>query len=218
MFSSAGTDPPQRKEQVCDSYAAYRWRSVHSGNCGSGSFHTWEQAWDCWGMCWLLLCRHGYSKISYVTQQNLRQKITLMVGLYRHKTDALPCHIHLPACLWIMDPHSRAAKKNMSLGNDVLPQDTMHLIQIPRYQQGSLFQDPAGSQSTWRHPDHHKESQTEVVWTYLPFIKSSQNCLGRHSQRGKKTRQTGKEVGSQHQGMDRLEFFKSQRAVGNREK
>ena len=24
--------------------------------------------------------------------------------------DALPCHIHLPVCLWIMDPHSRAPK------------------------------------------------------------------------------------------------------------
>ena len=31
--------------------------------------------------------------------------------------------------LWIMDPHSRAAKKNTSHGNEVLPQDTTHLIQ-----------------------------------------------------------------------------------------
>ena len=41
-------------------------------------------------------------------------------------TDALPCHIHLPVCLWIMDPHSRAPKKNTSHGNKVLPQDTTH--------------------------------------------------------------------------------------------
>ena len=39
-------------------------------------------------------------------------------------TDALSCHIHLPVCLWIMDPHSRAPKKNTSHGNEVLPQDT----------------------------------------------------------------------------------------------
>ena len=35
-------------------------------------------------------------------------------------TDELPCHIYLPVCLWIMDPHSRASKKNTSHGNDVL--------------------------------------------------------------------------------------------------
>ena len=45
--------------------------------------------------------------------------------------------------------------------------------------------------------------QTAVVWSRLPFIRSRQNHLARHSQRGKKTRQTKKEVGRQHQGMDR---------------
>ena len=49
-------------------------------------------------------------------------------------TDALPCHIYLPVCLWIMDPHSRAAKENTSHGNEVLPQDTTHLKQRPYYQ------------------------------------------------------------------------------------
>ena len=46
--------------------------------------------------------------------------------------------------------------------------------------------------------------QTGVVWTCLPFIRSGQNHLARHSERGKKTRQTEKEVGRQHQGLDRL--------------
>ena len=44
---------------------------------------------------------------------------------------------------------------------------------------------------------------TEVVWTCLPFIRSGQNHLARHSERMKKTRQTEKEVGRQYQGMDR---------------
>ena len=48
-----------------------------------------------------------------------------------------------------------------------------------------------------------KKTQTAVVWTYLPFIRSDQNHIARHSERGKKTRQTEKEVGRQHQGMDR---------------
>ena len=36
-----------------------------------------------------------------------------------------------------------------------------------------------------------------------PFIKSGKNYLARYSERGKKTKQTEKEVGRRHQGMDR---------------
>ena len=114
------------------------------------------------------------------------------------------CHIHLPVYLWIMDPHnhSRAPKKNTSHGNKVLP-DTMHLIQRPCYQQGSLCQDPAPNQTTQRPPEHHKEMKTAVIWSCHPFIRSGQNHLARHSERGKMTRQTEEEVGRQYQGMDR---------------
>ena len=42
-----------------------------------------------------------------------------------------------------------------------------------------------------------------MVWTCLPFIRSGQNNLARHSEREKKTRQTEKEAGRQYQGMDR---------------
>ena len=122
--------------------------------------------------------------------------------------------------LWIADPHSSTAKKNSSHGNEVLPQDTMHLIQRPRYQRGSLYQDPAGNRTTLRPLDHRKETQTEVVWTCLPFIRSSH--LARHSEMGKKTRQTEKNVGRQHQETDkpgvRQRAVESQRAVENREK
>ena len=45
--------------------------------------------------------------------------------------------------------------------------------------------------------------QTAVIWSCLPFIRSGQNHLARHSERVKKTRQTEEEVGRQHQGMDR---------------
>ena len=41
------------------------------------------------------------------------------------------------------------------------------------------------------------------VWPFLPFIRSGQNHLARHSERGKKTRRTKEEVGRQHQGMHR---------------
>ena len=38
---------------------------------------------------------------------------------------------------------------------------------------------------------------------HVPFIGSCKNHLARHSERGKKTRQTGEEVGRQNQRMDR---------------
>ena len=83
-------------------------------------------------------------------------------------------------------PQSRAPQ-NTSRGNEVLPQDTTHLIQIPCYQRGSLCQDPAGNRATQRPPDHRKETQTEVLWTCLSFIRSGQNHLAGHSERRKKT-------------------------------
>ena len=102
-----------------------------------------------------------------------------------------------------MDPNSRAPKKNTSHGNEVLPPDTTHLIQRPCYQRGSPCQDPAGNCTTRRPPDDREETQTAVVRSCLPFIRSGQNHLAKHSERGKKTRQTEEEVRRQHQGMDR---------------
>ena len=95
------------------------------------------------------------------------------------------------AAVWIVDPHSTAAKKNTSHGNEVLPQDTTHLMQRPCYQRGSPCQDSAGN-STTRRPAHRKDRQTEVIGTCLLFIRSGQNHLARHSERRKKTRQAEK--------------------------
>ena len=54
-------------------------------------------------------------------------------------TNVLSCHIHFPVCLWIIDPNSRAPKKSTGHGNEVLSQDTAHLIQRPCYQRGSTI-------------------------------------------------------------------------------
>ena len=67
----------------------------------------------------------------------------------------------------------------------------------PCYQRGRPCQDPAGNRTTRRPPDHGKELQTAVVWPCLPFIRSGQNHLARHNERGKKTRQSEEEVGRQ---------------------
>ena len=139
------------------------------------------------------------------------------ISQFQDMTDLLPCHIHLPVCLSVMDPHSRAAEKNTSRGNEMLQQDTTHLIQRPCHQRGSLCLDPAGSRTTLRPPDHCKGTQTEV-WTCIPFIRSSQNHLAGPRKRGKKTRQAEVEVRRQHQGMGRPGVAKSKRAVENSEK
>ena len=66
-----------------------------------------------------------------------------------------------------------------------------------------VCQAPAGNWTRWIPPDYYKEMQSAVVWSYLPCIRSRQNHLARHSERGKKTRQREEEVGRQRQGMDR---------------
>ena len=72
----------------------------------------------------------------------------------------------------------------------------LHISYRPCFQRGSPCQDPAGNWTT------QKETQTAVVLSCLPFIRSVQNHLARHSERGNK-RQTEEDVGRQHQGMDR---------------
>ena len=76
------------------------------------------------------------------------------------------------------------------------------LIQRPCYQRGNPCQDQAGNKITRRPTDHRKETQAAFVWTCLSFIRSGQNHLARHSDRGKKTMQTEEEVGRQYKGMD----------------
>ena len=102
-----------------------------------------------------------------------------------------------------MDPQSRTPKKNASYGNEVPPHDTTHLVQRPCYQRGSLCQDQAGNITTRRPSDDRKEAQTAVVGSCFQLVRSAQNHLASHSERGKKTRQTEEEVGRQHQGVDR---------------
>ena len=58
--------------------------------------------------------------------------------------------------------------------------------------------------TTRRPPNDRKETQTAVVWSCFPFIRSGKNHLARYSEMGKKTRQTEEKAGRQHQGMDRL--------------
>ena len=78
-----------------------------------------------------------------------------------------------------------------------------------------MCQDPAGNRTTRRPLDDRKETQTAVVWSRLQFIRSGQNHIARHSERGKKTEE---EVGRHIREWTGLEFGWSQREVENKEK
>ena len=133
-------------------------------------------------------------------------------------TDALPSHIHLPVCLWIMDPHSRASKKNTSHGNEVLPQDT-----TLSYKDHVINEDIRAKIQQAIGP--HEDLLTTVKRHKLRWYGhvSCSSILA-------KTILQGTVKGGRRQGRQRktwednikewtgLEFRKSQRAVENREK
>ena len=62
------------------------------------------------------------------------------------------------------------------------------------------------------------KTQTEVVWTCLPFIRSGQNHLARQSKRGRRQGRQKKRWEDNIKEWTGLNFAKSQRAVENREK
>ena len=78
-----------------------------------------------------------------------------------------------------------------SLANDhrrrrlVVVKQPAACIQRPRYQREvrAKIQQAIGQHEDF--PDHRKETQTAVAWTRLPFIRSGQNHLARHGERGK---------------------------------
>ena len=135
--------------------------------------------------------------------------------------DALPCHIHFPVCLWIMDSQRTAPKKNTSHGNEVLLQNTTHLMQRPCYQQlnkevRAKIQQAIGP---------HKDLLTIVKRRKLQWYDHVSRSSGLA-----KTVLQGTVKGGRRQGRQRkkweniirestgLEFSRSNRAVKNRGK
>ena len=101
-----------------------------------------------------------------------------------------------------MDPHSTAPKKNTSHGNEVLMQDTTlsYKDHVTNKEVHAKIQQAIGP---------HKDLLTiikrcKLQWYGHVSRSSGLANLARHSERGKKTRQTEEEVGRQHPGIDRL--------------
>ena len=91
-------------------------------------------------------------------------------------------------------------------------QNTTHIIGRPCYQRGRVWKALAGNRTTWRLPDHGKETPI------YRFIRSGQNHFVRHSETGKKTRQTKKGWENNIREWTDLEVTKPQRAVGEQGK
>ena len=132
-------------------------------------------------------------------------------------TDALPCYIHLPVCLWIMNPHSRAPKKNTSHGIEVLPQDTTHLIQRPYYQRGSPCQD---QQAIGPRRDLLTTVERRKLQWYGHVSRSSSlaKTILRGTVKGGRRQCRQRKRWEDIREWTGLEFAKSQRAVENRAK
>ena len=73
----------------------------------------------------------------------------------------------------------------------------------PCYQQQSPYRESAGNRTTWKLLDHRIETQTAVVWSSLPLIRSGQNRVASQVKRGRRQ-------GKQRKRWD-LEFAKRER-------
>ena len=71
---------------------------------------------------------------------------------------------------------------------------------------------------TTRRPGDYKETQTALVWSCLPFIRSGQNLLQGTVKGGRRQGRQKKRWEDNIGEWTGLEFAKSQKAVENREK
>ena len=117
-----------------------------------------------------------------------------------------------------MDPHSRAPKKNTSHGNEVLPQDTTHLLQdhVTIEEVRDKIQQATGP---------HEDLLTIVKRRKLQWYGHVSRASGLAKTILQRTVKGGRRQGRQRKRWEDkirewtgLESAKSQRAVGNREK
>ena len=86
---------------------------------------------------------------------------------------------------------------------DEMPQKApRHHLQRPHLQRRGAKQNSAGHWAPRRLLDHSKTLQTEMVRARNKIFRACQDNHAGHSARREKTRQTEKEMGGQHPGMD----------------
>ena len=98
--------------------------------------------------------------------------------------------------------HNRAPQRNTSCGNEVVPQDTTHLIQRPCYQRGNPCQD---QQVIGPHEDLLTiVKRRKLQWYgHVSRLSGLANTILQNTMKGGRRQGREEEVGRQHQGMDR---------------
>ena len=106
--------------------------------------------------------------------------------------------IHQPVCLCILDLTAELHRRIWAMEIKCYCK-ILHISYKDHFTIEEVrAKNPAGNRTTWRSPDDRKETQTAVVWSCFPFIRSGQSHPARQSERGKKTRRTKEEVGRRH--------------------
>ena len=77
-----------------------------------------------------------------------------------------------------------------------------HHLQRPHPKRRGAKQNSASHWEQRRPIDHSKKTQNEMLRTYNKIFRACQDNTEGHSARRPKTRQTEKEMGGQHPGMD----------------
>ena len=116
-----------------------------------------------------------------------------------------------------MNSHSRAPKKNKSHGNEVLQQDTIHLIQRPCYQRGSPCQDQADKRTTRRSQDLVKRCKLQW-YGHTPRSSGLAKTILQGTVKGGRRQGRLRKRWADIREWTGLEFATFQRAVVNRDK
>ena len=117
-----------------------------------------------------------------------------------------------------MDPNSRAAKKNANHRIEVLPQQTKHLMQRPFYNEEVCDKI---RQAIGPHEDLLTIVKRPKLKWYGHVCRTSslaKTISQGTAKRGKKTKHAEKEVGGQHQGLDRLGVRQVPQGTGENKK
>ena len=127
--------------------------------------------------------------------------------------------MRVPSPRYSLEQHRQQQRiRRCEIGNEVLPQDTTHLVQRPCYQRGSPGQDPAGNRTTRRPPDHCKEMQPAVIWSCLRSSGLAKTILQGTVNGGRRQGRQRKRWEDNIREWTGLKFAKLQREVENRER
>ena len=119
----------------------------------------------------------------------------LCVFILKHIYSSIHTYMHLPVCLWVMDPHSRAPRRIQAIEMRCY-RKMLHISYRDHVTNEEVC---AKIQQAIR--SHEDPNCNGMVMSLVHLVWPKPSC--RHNERGKKTRQTEEEAGRHRQGTDR---------------